>query len=359
MTETGAPLPLEPGDRAADFHRPDQDGARFVFFDRCCGRPTVVIAHAGIDQTPSLVPALRTLAQRFPGIVAISTDAVEALRTAAATHDLPLPLLHDDGRVLEHLAGRTPRSGDLPVAVVLDRQMRLFRRLEAAPATLADAVGSAIEDLPAAPEQTAVIRTAAPVLIVPDVCRPELRQRLIDAFAADNRPSGMLRMVDGKPALVPDDRAKLRRDHSLTDPALSNAVADTLGRRLLPEITRAFQFPVTRFEVPKVVCYSAPDGSAPGGFFRPHRDNTTPDAAHRRFAMTLNLNDDFSGGALCFPEFGPALYAPPAGGAIVFSCSLLHEATEVRRGDRYVLLTFFYGEEEARQREAWRKRQGA
>ena len=135
-------------------------------------------------------------------------------------------------------------------------------------------------------------------------------------------------------------------------------MADTLGRRLLPEIVRAFQFPVTRFEVPKVVRYSAPEGSRPGGFFRPHRDNTTPDAAHRRFAMTLNLNDGYEGGALTFPEFGPALYAPPAGGAIVFSCSLLHEATEVRSGDRYVLLTFFYGEAEAKQRESWRKRKG-
>ncbi len=357
MVEAGAPPPLEPGDRAADFHRPDQDGARFVFFDRCCGRPTVVIAHAGIEATRELAPALRALAQRQSPCVAISTDPVDALATAAATHDLPMPLLHDDGLVLGHLAGRVPASGDPPLAVVLDPQLRLFRRIECPTATLVDAVAAALADLPAVGPPPGITQTTAPVLIVPDVCNPDLRRRLIAAFDADNAPSGMLRMVDGKPTLIPDRDAKLRHDHNLTDPTLSRAVADTLGRRLLPEIGRAFQFAVTRYEVPKVVRYAAPEGAQPGGFFRPHRDNTTPDAAHRRFAMTLNLNDGYEGGALCFPEFGPTLYAPPAGGAIVFSCSLLHEATEIRRGDRYVLLTFFYGEEEAKQREAWRQRQ--
>lgn len=359
MSDTGVPPALEPGDRAADFHRPDQDGARFVFFDRCCGRPTVIVAHAGIEATPGLAPALRALAQRHAPALAISTDPIDDLRMAAAAHDLPMPLLHDDGKVLGHLAGHVPGAGEPPIAVILDPQMRLFRRIATPPATLADAVVSAVESLPQTPSLTQPIQATAPVLIIPDVCNTDLRRRLIDAFAGDNAPSGMLRMVDGKPTLVPDHEAKLRRDHSLSDPSLSEAVAETLGRRLLPEIRRAFQFPVTRFEVPKVVRYSAPEGSQPGGFFRPHRDNTTPDAAHRRFAMTLNLNDGYDGGALCFPEFGPTLYAPRAGGAIVFSCSLLHEATEVRRGDRYVLLTFFYGEEEARQREAWRKRQSA
>ena len=46
--------------------------------------------------------------------------------------------------------------------------------------------------------------------------------------------------------------------------------------------------------------------------------------------MTLNLNTGgYEGGALWFPEFGRQLYAPEAGGAVVFSCSLLHEALPV------------------------------
>ena len=57
--------------------------------------------------------------------------------------------------------------------------------------------------------------------------------------------------------------------------------------------------------------------------------------------MSLNLNDDYEGGELTFPEFGPTLYKPRAGMAAVFSCSLLHEALPVTRGRRFVLTTFF------------------
>lgn len=39
--------------------------------------------------------------------------------------------------------------------------------------------------------------------------------------------------------------------------------------------------------------------------------------------MVLN-SGAFEGGQLCFPEYGPSTYSPPAGGAVVFSCSVLH-----------------------------------
>src|SRR3546814_4030027 len=87
-------------------------------------------------------------------------------------------------------------------------------------------------------------------------------------------------------------------------------------------------------------------------YFRPHRDNTTKGTAHRRFAVTLNLNaDEFEGGELRFPEFGPHLYKPPTGGAVVFSCSLLHEAMPVTKGRRYVFLPFLYDDAAAEIRE--------
>ena len=71
----------------------------------------------------------------------------------------------------------------------------------------------------------------------------------------------------------------------------------------------------------------------------PHRDNTTRGTAHRRFAVTINLNDGpWEGGDLRFPEYGPQTYRAPTGGAVVFSCSLLHECTPVTRGERYCFL---------------------
>ncbi|MCH8997996.1 MAG: 2OG-Fe(II) oxygenase, partial [Proteobacteria bacterium] len=51
------------------------------------------------------------------------------------------------------------------------------------------------------------------------------------------------------------------------------------------------------------------------------------------------------------PEYGPQLYQPEVGGAVVFSCSLLHEATRVTSGRRFVLLGFFYSEAEQKLRE--------
>ncbi len=113
-------------------------------------------------------------------------------------------------------------------------------------------------------------------------------------------------------------------------------------------IEEAFVWQATRIERYIVACYSADDG----GFFRRHRDNTTKGTAHRRFAVTINLNDDFDGGELGFPEFSSRTYRPPLGGATVFSCSLLHEATPVTRGLRYATLPFLYDEAGAAIRKA-------
>jgi predicted 2-oxoglutarate/Fe(II)-dependent dioxygenase YbiX len=90
-----------------------------------------------------------------------------------------------------------------------------------------------------------------------------------------------------------------------------------------------------------------------GGFFRPHRDNTTSATLHRKFAVTINLNaENYEGGDLRFPEFGMRTYSAPTGGAVVFSCSLLHEATPVTCGERYAFLPFLYDDEGAKVRAA-------
>ena len=52
-----------------------------------------------------------------------------------------------------------------------------------------------------------------------------------------------------------------------------------------------------------------------------------------------------------FPEFGPRTYRAPTGGAVVFSCSLLHQAMPVTEGRRFAFLPFLYDEEGAKLRE--------
>jgi predicted 2-oxoglutarate/Fe(II)-dependent dioxygenase YbiX len=118
-------------------------------------------------------------------------------------------------------------------------------------------------------------------------------------------------------------------------------------RRIVPEILKIHQFEVTRMERYIVSCYAAEDG----GHFRAHRDNTTKGTAHRRFAVSINLNADFNGGEVSFPEYGPRSFKPPPGGAVVFSCSLLHAVSKVTRGQRYAFLPFLYDDAAAKIRE--------
>jgi predicted 2-oxoglutarate/Fe(II)-dependent dioxygenase YbiX len=69
--------------------------------------------------------------------------------------------------------------------------------------------------------------------------------------------------------------------------------------------------------------------------------------------VTINLNaDEYEGGDLRFPEFGPRTYCAPTGGAVAFSCSLLHEALPVTRGTRYAFLPFLYDDAAAEIRRA-------
>lgn len=193
-------------------------------------------------------------------------------------------------------------------------------------------------------------RPQAPVLIVPRIFEPEFCQRLIALYEANGgEESGFMREVDGKTVGIVDHAHKRRRDYSIEDQEVIKSAQARISRRLVPEIAKAFQFHVTRMERYIVACYD----SGEGGYFRPHRDNTTKGTAHRRFAVTLNLNaEDHEGGYLRFPEFGPQLFKATTGGAVVFSCSLLHEALAVTKGKRFVFLPFLYDDAAAEIRAA-------
>jgi peroxiredoxin len=194
-----------------------------------------------------------------------------------------------------------------------------------------------------------VAEAPAPVLTVPYVFEPELCRHLIETYDRQGGgDSGFMRDVEGRTVGIVDHSFKRRRDILLEDPKLKQACMSRMHNRLSPEIRKAFQFHPTRLERYMVACYDA----AEGGYFRAHRDNTTKGTAYRRFAVSLFLNTgEYDGGFLCFPEFGRQLYAAPVGGAVVFSCSLLHEATPVTRGCRYMFLPFLFDEEADRLRQ--------
>jgi len=184
--------------------------------------------------------------------------------------------------------------------------------------------------------------------VLPRVFEPAFCQKLIGLYERHGgEASGFMREVDGKTVRLQDEQHKRRKDYVITDPAVIEETQQRIRRRIVPEILKAHHFHVTRMERYIVACYSAEDR----GHFRAHRDNTTKGTAHRRFAVTINLNDAFEGGELSFPEYGPKSFKPPTGGAVVFSCSLLHAASEVTGGTRYAFLPFLYDEAAAKIRE--------
>jgi hypothetical protein len=170
--------------------------------------------------------------------------------------------------------------------------------------------------LKALPEE--LPETSVPVLIIPRIFESELCRALIDYYEQNGgESSGFMRDVEGRTVLIHDDKHKRRKDRMIEDEQLRTACMHRIHDRLVPEIKKAFQFNATRIERYIVACYEAEDA----GHFRAHRDNTTLGTAHRRFAVSLNLNTgDYQGGRLRFPEFGRTSYQPPLGGAVVFSC---------------------------------------
>ena len=132
-------------------------------------------------------------------------------------------------------------------------------------------------------------------------------------------------------------KMKKRRDHRIMENEVNKALQITIGRRIAPELNKAFNFRDFRFDRFLVACYDADRGD----YFRPHRDNLSPSTQDRVFALTLNLNaSEYQGGELIFPEYGPHKYKPGNGGGFLFSCSLLHEALPVTKGSRFTLLSF-------------------
>ncbi|MDO9381239.1 MAG: 2OG-Fe(II) oxygenase [Hyphomicrobiaceae bacterium] len=251
--------------------------------------------------------------------------------------------LWDLDRSIAALYGVTGDGSYSPISYVLDLSLRVIAAIPFGRSAQGhvEALLAVLQRLPA-PVLPYLVAEPAPVLIAPLVFEAGLCRDLIAYYRrTGGEASGFMREVDGQTVGAMDAAHKRRRDCTITDPDLVQACLVRIRDRLVPQLHRFFQFQATRIERYLVSCYDEQDQ----GHFRAHRDNTTRGTAHRRFAVSLFLNSgDYEGGLLRFPEFGSGLYSAPAGGAIVFSCSMLHEATPVTRGQRYMFLPFLYDE---------------
>jgi len=233
--------------------------------------------------------------------------------------------------------------------VVLDPTLRVLKVIPfVQDGSDAEELLNCLKSLPPA-SRFAGFELQAPILILPNVFEDELCKTLIALHETHgSEESGFMRDVGGKTVQLHDHGHKRRRDHIIQDEDVIRQAQQRFNRRVVPELLKAYQFKATQMERFLVGCYSVEDG----GHFVAHRDNTTKGTAHRRFAASVNLNSDFEGGEISFPEYGPKSFKPAAGGAVVFSCSLLHAVSKVTRGRRYAFLPFIYDDEAAKIRGA-------
>lgn len=337
-------MPLTPGDLAPAFRAATPTNPRYVF-NSAAGRYIVMAFLPAREDRVSdaALAAVRKRRELFDDTTRAFFGVVSDPSRAADVVDV-IPGIRwflDVERQIADLYEVTE-----PCWIVLDPSLRVIL---VAPLALHDAVMEQLARLPPIDLHAGAPLTA-PVLIAPRIFEPAFCKTLLDYYEAQGgEPSGFMREVDGRTIMTTDPGHKRRSDATITDEALAAACRARISRRLAPLIQQAFQFTPTRIERYIVACYDADSG----GWFRPHRDNTTKGTAHRKFAVSINLNaEDFEGGDLRFPEFGSRTYRPPTGGAVVFSCSLLHEATPVTRGRRFAFLPFLYDEEGAKLREA-------
>jgi peroxiredoxin len=249
----------------------------------------------------------------------------------------------DTTRDLSRIHGAASNDGPqyLPLTIILDPMLRVASVLpfDGDPETYVPRLLDTMKTMPSPHDSSGY----APIIILPNVFEPEFCRALIRLYEQHGgHDIGMMLDVGGKTIRQTDHRIKCRLDHEIVDQEVMQAAGYRVARSLIPEVRRAFQFKATRMERHIVACYDA----ATSGHFSAHRDNLTAATAHRKFAVTINLNvEEYEGGDLCFPEYGSRQYRGPTGGAVVFSCTLLHEALPVTKGRRYAYLPFLYDEE--------------
>ena len=310
---------------------------RYYSFEDQAGRPAVLIL-AGAHPPAMTAELIYGFAARAADFEALGVDiCVLAMVAAPGWPGIQVP----EGLKLIHCmdAGLFNAAGGDPCVLLVDRAVRLADAFAADPDA---AVQGALAVAAALPREAAAdVSCPAPVLIRPAVFDLDLRRRLIAHFEAGAHEAGAIAGIDADGHQINRvDAAKKRRRDLVIEPSepIHAEVVHAIGTRLVPEIKKAFQAEVAHLDRVLIARYDDD-----GGCFLRHRDNASAHLAWREFALSVNLNTgEYEGGRLAFPEYDDRLYNPPAGAGCVFSASLLHEATPVTRGSRYVLLTFLH-----------------
>ena len=344
---TNAPS-FRPGDRVPDFALPGLDGKLRKFIWSFTGSPVALV----------VADDLKTLdAEQFATLAARCKDAATTLVVVAGTPvaaaaapwtklggdtEGRLLLCDPDRRLVPVLLSPGGigfgQAGALRTRVIaIDPNQRVAATFDTrALLAAAEGIGALADSVRSNGGAELVIATPmAPVMVLPRVFEPDFCAQVIRLWEkGDHQDTG----VSSRYGNVGVAELKRTEDYMVTEPMMQKAISDRLAYRIGPELTKVFAFDRQfTFDAHVILSYSA-EGNH---FFSAHRDNGAPTTIDRAFAVSLNLNDDFEGGELVFPEYAGVKVSPPTGAAAIFSCSVLHQALPVTRGRRFVLTTFF------------------
>lgn len=336
---------LDVGDSAPMVQALDQIGRPFASgADHLAGKPIMLLFCPALDQGLS---AFRTVAAEA-ALLAISRHGIAENAAAHARYSLPFAILADTHADIFKGYGVDPYpAAPTPTLIVLDaghRVARVLDRME--PDAMAAEALAELHRLSAA-RRVARLQAHPPVLVLPRMLSEadcaflaEIWRRDVPEYPTDGFTNAGTTREAGDFKVVHDGGYGRAVEYIVQDEALQRFIDGRLRRRLLPEIRKAFQATGLQREGYRIAGYEAQRG----GFLNPHRDNTIPGNARRRFTMTVNLNaGDYEGGELRFREYGEQLYAVERGTAIVWSASLLHEVQPVTSGRRIVLGVHMFG----------------
>jgi hypothetical protein len=178
---------------------------------------------------------------------------------------------------------------------------------------------------------------SAPILRLPYLLPKSYCQYLIELFDGNCAgTSECLMETNGIITGVTEPSLKSRKDIIIGPGPVFDFMSQKIHSIIWPAVERFLGGADVCMDRLLLSCYE----SAIGGRFVRHRDNVHITTSHRRFAVSIGLNEDFEGGEIFFPEFDRQGCKPSVGEAVIFSAGILHEVRPVLKGKRYVLLTF-------------------
>ena len=346
--------PLRPGNLALSFEARDEDGRRLQLSDDHLSGKYIVLAFLNDCRAKTALPVMQALAERREELERLNATCIAVASSSHAARNRELkaqsgfawPIVGDSTGAVFASFG-LHKEGEIPVRIVVITPYRQVRTWIDAPDDLNKSLQDIMDILEnsKAAEELRWSAPHAPVLIVPNVLSAEECAGVIESVETGGpfmvRPPRPGEVSGDYKIPVYEHNRQDRIDHIIKDRNTLSFLDERIWGRVTPMIKKAFAFEVTRREDLHVARYVGERGGNEMG----HRDNTSPATAYRRFALSMNLNDDYEGGEIVFREYSPKGYRGAPGTALVFSSALLHEVLETTRGVRYNLISHFFNEQ--------------